>query len=85
MEETILLDKQRFNSATGTSQLNTLGPRSAMVSSQAPTAINHGAMGSSNNTHFSQVSTQVSTGNALLNVLQVRRGTGIYLFEVFSL
>jgi len=71
VEETILLDNQRFNSAV---QASTLGPRSAMVSSQAPTTITLGTMGSNNSMHLPQVPTQVSTGNALLNVLQVRRG-----------
>ena len=71
VEETILLDNQRFNSAV---QGSTLGPRSAMVLSQAPTTMTHGTMGSNNSIHLPQVSTQVSTGNALLNVLQVRRG-----------
>ena len=76
VEETIHLDNQRFNTATSQSAAND-GPRSAMVSSdptQAPTSIAHGAMGRSTTTHFPHVSREVSTSNALLNVLQGRRG-----------
>ena len=77
MDETICLDNQRFNPSMSQSNFASEGPRSAMVSSQAaqtPTANTHGIMGvTSTTTHFPQVSREISTGNALLNV-QGRRG-----------